>query len=257
METHAGHTTVNNDFYDDLGEKWHEGSDHPIAILRAEAASRTPWVISEIAGALGRRARNGAPLRVLDVGCGAGFLTDPLSEAGFDATGIDISVPSMRTARSRDTTESSRFLAADARSLPFADASFDVVCAMDVIEHVERADVLISEGARVLKPGGMFFFHTFNRTLLSWLMAVKGIELFVTGSPKHLHVYRLFLSPRDLRALCADNGMRVDVLRGLAPDVFSLALLKLLLTRRVPEDFRFTFIDSTLVGYVGYARKVG
>src|SRR5690606_28559152 len=142
----------------------------------------------------------------------------------------------------------------DAHELGFADGKFDVVCAMEILEHTPLPDQLVREAARVLKPGGLFFFHTLNRNPLSWLLALKGVEWFVPNTPKNMHVYSLFLKPRELRAFCAQSGLAVERVRGVRP-AFSTALLKLLFTGRVTPEFRFVFSALPLIAYCGCARK--
>jgi 2-polyprenyl-6-hydroxyphenyl methylase/3-demethylubiquinone-9 3-methyltransferase len=143
----------------------------------------------------------------------------------------------------------------DARRLSFPDRQFDVVCMMDFLEHLAERDEVIQEAARVLKPGGWFFFHTFNRTPLSWLIAIKGVEWSVKNTPKNMHVYELFLKPSELREICARHGLEIEVLRGVRPRVFSWAFLGMLFTARVSDRFQFVFTRSYPIGYCGRARK--
>jgi 2-polyprenyl-6-hydroxyphenyl methylase/3-demethylubiquinone-9 3-methyltransferase len=173
---------INNAFYDDLGERWYTASDDPVALLRAESRLRVPWVVEKIS-------RDGAEACVLDVACGAGFLSNALALKNHQVTGIDLSVQSLAVAEKYDTTKSVTYLAMDAHHLDFPDASFDVVCAMDFLEHVSDRNQVIKEFSRVLKPGGRFFFHTFNRNFLSWLIVIKGVEWFVKNTPDHMHTY--------------------------------------------------------------------
>ena len=88
-------------------------------------------------------------------------------------------------------------------------------------------------------------------------MAIKGVDWFVKNAPRHLHLYRLFLKPEELRALCAANRLVVEDLRGVVPRVWSRAFMKLLGTGRVEEGFAFQFTRSLRVGYCGWARKMG
>lgn len=115
---------------------------------------------------------------------------------------------------------------------------------MDVLEHVEEPGRVIAEAARVLKPGGLFFFHTFNRTLLAWLVAIKGVAWFVKNTPPDHHVLSLFLAPGEVKE-CALRGLDVVELRGTRPVVLSPAFFQLLATRVVPRSFTFTFSSST------------
>lgn len=239
---------INNEIYSELGERWYDADDDPVALLRAESRLRNPWVRE-------RLREQGTPCRVLDVGCGAGFLTNYLQAEGFNTVGVDTAESALRLAAARDTTRSVKYVKADIRALPFEDQSFDAVCAMDVLEHVEPPEVVVAEAARVLRPGGTFFFHTFNRTFLSYLLAVKGVEWAVRNTPPHLHLYRLFIKPQELGAMCVKHGLAVTQFKGVAPVVFSGAFGKLLVTGRVPPDFRFRFVRSLQTGYLGEARK--
>jgi 2-polyprenyl-6-hydroxyphenyl methylase/3-demethylubiquinone-9 3-methyltransferase len=240
---------VNNEVYAALGDRWYGAEDDPIALLRAESRLRNPWVASEIVGALGER-----PGQVLDVGCGGGFLSNYLGARGHEVTGLDASADALQVATLHDSGGSVRYQQGDALKLPFRDASFDAVCAMDFLEHVENPDQVVAEAARVLRPSGLFFFHTFNRNLLAWLVIIKGVEWFVRNTPRNLHVLRLFLKPAEVRAACARHGLGAVELRGVRPRL-GLPFWRMLLTRRVPADFAFVFTPSTRLGFSGLARK--
>jgi 2-polyprenyl-6-hydroxyphenyl methylase/3-demethylubiquinone-9 3-methyltransferase len=240
---------VNNDIYDALGDLWYASDDNPVALLRAETRLRNPWLAARLAQAFGDR-----PCRVLDVGCGAGFLSNYLAARGADVTGIDTAVDALEVAHAHDATGRARYLEADALSLPFEDRSFDAVCAMDFLEHVEAPERAIAEAARVLAPGGLFFFYTFNRTFSSWLVIIKGVEWFVQNTPPRMHVLRLFLKPEEVRAACLAHGLEEPHVVGVRPRL-TPPFWKMLLTGRVAPDFAFTFTRSTRIGYAGAARK--
>ncbi|MBI1753528.1 MAG: 3-demethylubiquinone-9 3-O-methyltransferase [Acidobacteria bacterium] len=241
---------INNTIYDGLGERWYDATDDPVALLRAEARLRTSWVMATLWTEFGPRS-----LAILDVACGGGFLSNPLAAAGHVVTGIDLSADSLAVARNHDITDSVTYLPMDARKLSFADGTFDVICMMDFLEHLPEREEVIREASRVLRPGGWFFFHTFNRTPLSWLLAIKGVEWFVKNTPRNMHVYGLFLKPSELVAICAREGLEVEVLRGVRPRVFTWAFLRMVITGRVSDRFRFAFTPSRQVGYCGWARK--
>ncbi len=192
---------------------------------------------------------------MLDIGCGGGFLSNHLAKEGFDVTGIDASQASLDVAVGHDVTGKARYLLGDALALPFADASFDAVCAMDFLEHVEDPARVVAEAARVLRPNGLFFFHTFNRNPLAWLVVIKGVEWFVKNTPRHMHVLRLFIKPKELERMCQTHALYFTELHGSAPVVFSRAFWRMLLTRTVPPDFRFQFTPSTALAYTGYATR--
>ncbi|MCL2723479.1 MAG: bifunctional 2-polyprenyl-6-hydroxyphenol methylase/3-demethylubiquinol 3-O-methyltransferase UbiG [Polyangiaceae bacterium] len=254
MATTSATTTpaplINNDIYESLGERWYTAKDDPVALLRAESAHRIPWVTKKIEEVFGP-----TPAHVLDVGCGAGFLSNALAQRNHHVIGVDASAGSLAVARRHDSTKTVRYELADAHALPFAKDTFDVACAMDFLEHVEEPARVIVEIARVLRPGGLFFFHTFNRTRLAWLIAIKGVEWFVRNTPRDLHVLRLFLNPKSVSAMCEANGMVIKELRGCRP-VVSKSFLRMLMTGVVPSDFAFTFTPSTRIAYMGMAERV-
>ncbi len=236
---------INNEFYDTLNAEWYEAEDHPIALLRAENRTRNPWIKENIP----------ANASILDIGCGAGFLTNYLAKNGYKVHGIDLSSKSLEVATVNDSTKSVIYTQADATSLPFDGSSFDVVCAMDILEHVENPEALIREASRILKPGGLFFFHTFNRNFFSYLLAIKGISWFVKNSPPDLHVYHLFIKPSELQDLLTKHNLSIQKQLGLKPNVFTFPFWKMVFTRTVSEKFSFSFTRSLTTGYLGYATK--
>lgn len=240
---------VNNAFYDDLEGGWYEAYDHPIALLRAENKTRVPWVAKKIAHYFSDKTCS-----IIDVGCGAGFLSNALAQHGHHVTGIDLSEGSLNVARERDVTHSAFYCHADACALPFSPNQFDVVCAMDLLEHVENPAKVIEESSRILKPGGLFFFHTFNRNWFSWLIALKGVEWFVPNTPRNIHLYRLFIKPQEMERYLVSHSLHVSEIFGLMPTL-NRAFLKLLIQKKITPEFSFKMIPSTKCGYMGYAIK--
>ncbi len=251
MERQTGHYTmkINNEFYEQLSDHWYTAYDHPVALLRAENAVRTPWIIEEIEERLGKKKS------VLDIGCGAGLLANALAKEGHSVSGIDLSESSLEVAKRHDETKLVAYRTANAYSLPYPDQSFDAVCAMDVLEHVEHPHLLIAEASRVLKKKGFFFFHTFNRNPLSYLMIIKGVDWFVRNAPKNMHVYPLFIKPQELEEIMQVYQLKTDMLIGLRPQIFTRSFFRMLFTRVVPKDFRFCFSKSLATGYCGIAQK--
>ena len=247
----AGNTDeINNRFYDFLGERWYSAMDDPVALLRAEAEVRDSWVIQGLGREFGSR-----PLKILDIGCGAGFLANALAVAGHQVNAMDSSRESLDVARRHDRTGSVVYEHGDARQLTYPSGFFNAVCAMDFLEHVEDPSRIIAEASRVLAPGGLFFFHTLNRNPVAWLIVIKGIEWFVNNAPKNMHLYRLFIRPGEMVCMCEMAGLEVVKLAGVGPKLFSSALLTLIRTGVPPADFKFSIRRSRLIGYIGYARK--
>jgi 2-polyprenyl-6-hydroxyphenyl methylase/3-demethylubiquinone-9 3-methyltransferase len=240
---------VNNTWYAELGARWYAADDTPIALLRAESRHRNPWIADEIARAFGA-----APCRVLDLGCGGGFLSNYLAERGHTVTGVDTTAENLAVARATDRSRTATYELADACALPYGRSSFDVVCAMDLLEHVEDPERVIAEASRVLAPGGLFVFHTFNRTWQAKLIIIKGVEWFVRNAPKDLHVGRLFVTPDELREMCHAHGLEPPAIRGSRPR-FGWPLWRMVLTGKVGDDFAFTTTRSIKLGYTGIARR--
>jgi 2-polyprenyl-6-hydroxyphenyl methylase/3-demethylubiquinone-9 3-methyltransferase len=240
---------VDNSLYDRLGARWYDADDDPVALLRAEARQRNPWLLGDLARMFPWRR-----CRVLDVGCGAGFLTNELARRGHQVVGLDAAADSLEVAAAHDVTGDVNYVQGDARALPWPDGTFDAVCAMDLLEHVEEPGQVVEEAARVLAPGGRFYFHTFNRTWLAWLVVIKGVEWFVRNTPPHMHVLRLFVTPEELTATCEAVGLDVVELHGSRPRL-GRGFLRMLATGRVGRDVDFTFTRSLQLGYTGVAVK--
>jgi 2-polyprenyl-6-hydroxyphenyl methylase/3-demethylubiquinone-9 3-methyltransferase len=241
--------TVNNDVYRTLGDRWYDADDDPVALLRAQARLHAPWV----AGRVRRMFGDGAH-RVLDLGCGAGFIANDLARRGLEVIGVDAANEALEVAAAHQTTDNVRWIRADGRSLPLRDGTFDAVCAMDFLEHVQPVEDFVREASRVLRPGGLFFFHTFDRNWLAWLVVIKGVELFVRNVPPDLHLLRGFIKPRELAQMCAAHDLAVQEVRGCAPR-WSPALLRLAVTGIVPRDLEFRLTRRSFTSYTGLAQK--
>lgn len=240
---------INNEFYDDLGSGWYTDRNHPIALLRAENFARNPWIAEKI------WAKFNKTTHILDVGCGAGFLTNFLALQGHDVTGIDLSESSLEIAKKHDRTSNVNYIQSSADRLPFFSKSFDVVCAMDLLEHVDHPLLVIQEACRVLNPGGLLFFHTFNRNLLSYFMVIKAVEWLVPNTPKNMHIHRLFIKPCEIKAMCNQQGLHLMELKGLIPKIDPKVLLNFAFKKR-PGELRFRFSKSLMMGYMGVAVKL-
>lgn len=241
---------INNHFYDDLEEEWYTSCIHPIALLRAENAARMPWILQAIETHFGKKSCS-----ILDIGCGAGFLANTLALYGHKVSGIDVSEKSLKIAKEKDTTRSVNYLKEDAYALSFSDNSFDVICALDFLEHVEKPEKIIEKVSSLLREGGIFFYHTFNRNLLSYFFVIKGVEWFVKNTPKNMHIYRLFIKPQELFNMLKTYGLETKDIVGVSPHIKSRAFWKMLVTRKVPSSLKFKVHSSLMTGYLGMAKK--
>jgi 2-polyprenyl-6-hydroxyphenyl methylase/3-demethylubiquinone-9 3-methyltransferase len=235
---------VDNSIYDNYGDQWYTAVDDPIALLRAENKVKAPWILSRIQKSS----------LILDVGCGAGFLTNELALAGHKVTGVDMSESSLQVAAQYDQTKTVTYKLANAYELPFSDESFDFLCAMDFLEHVEDPAKAIQEFARVLKPGGKFFYHTFNRNFVAWLVIIKLVEWLIPKTPKHMHVLRLFIKPKELKIYCELANLKNQEMVGIRP-VFSSIPLSQIFSGKVPPEMRFELTSSLLTSFMGVAIK--
>jgi 2-polyprenyl-6-hydroxyphenyl methylase/3-demethylubiquinone-9 3-methyltransferase len=150
-------------------------------------------------------------LNVLDIGCGGGLLTEPLCRLGATVTGIDagprnIAVAKLHAERMglaidyRDAT--SEALAAESKR-------FDIVLNMEVVEHVDNVPLYMKSCADLVAPGGLLFSATINRTLRARAFAVFAAENILRWLPRGTHDWNRFLTPDELKALVARNGLRI------------------------------------------------
>jgi 2-polyprenyl-6-hydroxyphenyl methylase / 3-demethylubiquinone-9 3-methyltransferase len=251
MATEKNHL-INNDIYDHYGERWYVARNDPVALLRAQARARNSWIISEISGKFPNKY-----VSILDIGCGAGFLSNELALHGFTVTGLDASAPTLEVARRHDAAGTVDYRCGNAYKIEFADKTFDVVCAMDFLEHVEYPGRIVSEVSRLLSAGGMFFFYTFNRNFLAWLIVIKGVEWFIRNTPRNMHCLRYFIKPGELKDMCRKSGLEVAVLNGMKPKVFHPSFWKLLAKGIVDDNFTFEFTRYPVMAYIGYAIRIG
>lgn len=239
---------VNNDIYEQYGERWYNDQHDPVALLRAEGDFKNAWIVSCI--------DEQSPKTILDLGCGGGFLSNALAKKGHRVTGVDISESSLNVAAKYDETKSVTYLNADVHHLPFEDRSFDIICAMDLLEHIDHPEKLISEIQRILKPGGLVFFHTFNRNPISHLVIIKLVEWLVPNTPKNLHVIDYFIKPQELKLWLRENQMEVKFIKGIKPVVCNQALWMSIFKRKVLPGIKFEWTKSLITSYAGFAQKI-
>lgn len=237
---------INNDIYNHYGDGWYQLDDDPIALLRAEQKIKNPWILERIPK---------DPCHILDIGCGAGFLTNYLAKYGHTVTGLDMSKSSLEIAQKYDETKKVKYIEGDAYKLPFPDNSVDVVTAMDFLEHVEDPEKVVKEASRVLKPGGLFFYHTFSRNPLSWLFVIKLPEWLIKKTAKNIHLLSMFINPNELKTMCEQNHMTVQAVTGIKPIFMNSAFWSSVLTRKVHPKFTFEFTSLKLISYMGFSQK--
>jgi 2-polyprenyl-6-hydroxyphenyl methylase/3-demethylubiquinone-9 3-methyltransferase len=160
----------------------------------------------------GRDPKAGGPLdglSLLDVGCGGGLLCEPMARLGAATVGIDPSATNVEVARLHAAQSGLEidYRATTAEALAAEDESFDVVLAMEVVEHVADIDGFITACAALLKPGGLLFVATINRTMKAFALAIVGAEYVLGWLPRGTHEYDKLVRPSELEASFAKAGL--------------------------------------------------
>ncbi len=206
--------------------------------------------------------------KALEVGCGGGIVCEELARLGFETTGVDPSLPSLEVAarHARGSGLKVHYERGTGESLPHAAASYDAVFCCDVLEHVRDLRRVMSEISRVLKPGGVFYYDTLNRTWLSKLVAIKIGQQWRRWAflPPELHVWSAFVRPAEMKGLLRQNRLEWKEHRGIKPGRPWLEVLHHLRRRARGEcgyaelGERVPLVESrfTTVMYMGYAIKL-
>ena len=190
----------------------------PMRPLHVVNALRIDYVISQIASHLGRKPENAVSgLRILDVGCGGGLLAEPLAQQGAKVVGVDASPGNVAAARlhaaSQGVTVDYRL--GEPAEVLSQDERFDVVMALEVVEHVSDVPAFMATTASRLAPGGMLFASTIDRTWKSFVFAIVGAEYLLKVLPRGTHQWSMFVRPFELSAALSSQGLRRRDLRGM------------------------------------------
>ncbi|MCC6918889.1 MAG: bifunctional 2-polyprenyl-6-hydroxyphenol methylase/3-demethylubiquinol 3-O-methyltransferase UbiG [Alphaproteobacteria bacterium] len=157
-------------------------------------------------------------LRLLDIGCGGGLLSEPMARLGFAVLGADASEKNVKTASAHAAEQGLEidYRATTAEALAEAGERFDVILNMEVIEHVADKALFLKSCAAMLKPGGIMIVATLNRTMKAWALAIVGAEYVLGWLPRGTHEWAKFVTPAELRDALAGTGLSVEELVGLA-----------------------------------------
>ncbi|MBO9666015.1 MAG: 3-demethylubiquinone-9 3-O-methyltransferase [Bdellovibrio sp.] len=235
--------------YEDLAAEWYLSPEGPMALTRVETKAQMPWILAEIRKYIGYKAE------ILDVGSGAGFFSNEAARAGHKVTGLDISTVSLKVAELMDKTQTVRYVEGDAYKMPFPKESFDVVVAMDLFEHVSDPEKIMMEMSRVLRPGGLLFFHTINKNALSYLIVIKGMRWFLKNTPPEYHTYSLLRTPEQINDWCDECGLIMQQVRGLRPKILQRGFWRLLWNHDIADNMGFVWSRSKMISFSGYAKK--
>lgn len=158
---------------------------------------------------------------ILDMGCGAGILTEALSPYCASITGLDMAQDLITVARSH--AQNSQLLNPPTYQLETAEnyaiqhpATFDIITCMEMLEHVPQPDVTIQALSTLLKPGGGLFCSTLNRSFMSYCQAIIGAEYILQWLPKGTHNYQSFLRPSELIEMARKVGLKQQAITGIS-----------------------------------------
>ncbi len=162
-------------------------------------------------------------LRVLDIGCGGGILSEPLARLGAEMIGADPSEDNIAVAHTHAEKMGVAvdYRATTAEDLATAKERFDVVLAMEVVEHVTDVSAFVSTCATMVKPGGLMIVATLNRTLKSFALAIVGAEYVLRWLPRGTHQWEKFVTPHELEAAIERGGLQVSGERGVVYNPFA------------------------------------
>jgi len=208
--------------FDALGEAWWD-EDGPMAPLHRLNPVRIGWARDLIVRHFKLEAPVGAPLAgvdLLDVGCGAGLFAEPLARLGANVVGVDPAPAAIEAARrhAEETGAKLAYRTATVEELSAEQGRFDVVSAMEVIEHAADPKRLVRAAASLVKPGGLFLASTLNRTLKSFVLAIVGAEYVLRWLEPGTHRWEQFVTPLELTGFARAADLRRLSLRGIVFD---------------------------------------
>jgi 2-polyprenyl-6-hydroxyphenyl methylase / 3-demethylubiquinone-9 3-methyltransferase len=254
---------ADNTIYEQPGDIWWD-ERQPLHALRT---CLNPVRMSYLRTVLAGRDIDPAGTVIVDVGCGGGMLAEELAALGARVIGVDPAAASVATARehARRAGLDIDYRVGRGEQLPVQDGVADVVCCVDVLEHVADLDAVIAETARVLKPGALYLYDTINRTRLSKLVMIKLSQEWAATAwmPPGLHDWDQFITPAELGGILARHNLESRGMTGIAPGISPPNLIRVLRQLKKGKlshaDFgrkaAFTLTKDMRISYLGHAVK--
>ena len=155
-------------------------------------------------------------INILDIGCGGGLLSEPMTRLGANVTGIDASNKNINIAKlhAKKNKLKINYLCSSPEKLKIK-KKFDVILNMEIIEHVEDINFFINSCSKLLKKNGLMFVATLNKTLKSYVFAIIGAEYVLRWLPIGTHDWEKFVRPEDLKKILGKNNLKLEKLDGM------------------------------------------
>ena len=155
-------------------------------------------------------------INILDIGCGGGLLSEPMSRMGANVTGIDASDKNIKIAKlhSKKNKLKINYVRASPEKLKIT-KKFDVILNMEIVEHVENIDFFLKSCSKLLKKNGLMFVATINKTLKSYVFAIVGAEYVLRWLPIGTHEWEKFVKPEDLKKILMKYDLFLNKLEGM------------------------------------------
>ena len=155
-------------------------------------------------------------ISILDIGCGGGLLSEPMSRLGANVTGIDASDKNIKIAKlhSKKNKLKINYLCSSPEKLKVT-KKFDVILNMEIVEHVEDIDFFLKSCSKLLKKNGLMFVATINKTLKSYIFAIVGAEYVLRWLPIGTHEWEKFVKPEDLKKILIKYDLSLSKLEGM------------------------------------------
>ncbi len=156
-------------------------------------------------------------IKILDVGCGGGLLSEPMSRLGAEVTGIDASDKNISVAKihSKKNNLKINYFCSSPENLKIKE-KFDVILNMEIVEHVEDVNFFLKSCNNLLKSNGIMFVATLNKTLKSYIFAIVGAEYILRWLPIGTHEWEKFLKPEELISIQKENNFKLDRIDGMS-----------------------------------------
>jgi len=205
-----------------LAEKWWQPAG-PFRALHAINVPRLTFVRDHLCRLHQRDSRDMRPLkglRLLDIGCGGGLISEPLARLGAEVTAIDAGEDAIAAARlhAENSALTIDYRHISAEQLALEEERFDCVLTLEVVEHVADLPGFLEACAELIRPGGTFFAATLNRTAASYLLAIVAAERILRWLPPGMHKWSKFVRPSELVAPLRRHGVAIQEISGISYD---------------------------------------